>query len=57
MIGTRSDLVSKKRFLKELFGGDFLIHPSVPPEIFGESKILELVLGGLDSYVDVPRSN
>ena len=57
MIGTRSDLVSRKSFLEKLLCGDFLIQPSASPSIFAESKILGLVLGELDSYVDVPRPN
>ena len=56
MIGMRSVLVYKS-FLKELLGGDFLIHPSALLDIFVESKILDLVFSGLDSCVDVPRSN
>jgi hypothetical protein len=56
MIGMRSVLVYKN-FLKELLGGDFLIHPSALLDIFVESKILDLVFSGLDSCVDVPRSN
>jgi hypothetical protein len=55
MIGMRGNLVSKKSFLKELLGGDFLIHPSTSLDIFAESKILNLVLGGLDSYLGLPR--
>ena len=57
MIGTRSDLVSRKSFLKKLLEGDFLIQPNVLPNIFAESKILDLVLGKLASYVDVPQPN
>jgi hypothetical protein len=58
MIGTRSDLVSRKSFLEKLLCGDFLIQPSASPSIFAEeSKILGLVLGELDSYVEVPRPN
>ncbi len=57
MIDTRSNLVSRKSFLKKLLGGDFLIQPNASPDIFAESKILDLVLGELDSYVDVPRPN
>ena len=57
MIGRRSDLVSKKSFLKRLLGGDFSIHPNELPNIFAKSKILELNLGGLDSYMEVPKPN
>jgi hypothetical protein len=57
MIGIRNLLVSKKSLLKELLGGDFSIHRSASPNIFAESKILDLVLHRLDSYVNIPRLN
>ena len=42
MIGTISDLVSKKDCLKLLFGGDIRIQSSVSLEILMESKILDI---------------
>jgi hypothetical protein len=47
MIGMRSDLVSRKSFLKKLLGRDFLIQPNALPNIFAESKILTLFLMNL----------
>ncbi len=52
MIGTRSDLVSRKSCLKVLLGGDILTQLSVLPNIFTVSKILDLVSSWLDSYID-----
>ncbi len=48
MISTRSDLVSRKSFLKKLLGRDFLIQPNVSPYIFAESKIWTLFLVNLN---------
>ena len=54
MIGTRSDLVSRKICLKVLLRGNLLVQSSVSPDIFAVSKILDLVRTCLDSYVDAP---
>jgi hypothetical protein len=42
MIGTSSDLVSSKSFLKKLLGGDFLTQPNASPDILAVSVILDL---------------
>jgi hypothetical protein len=54
MIGTRSNLISKKRCLNVLLGSNFLIQSSALPDIFAVSKILNLLSSWLDFYVDAP---
>jgi hypothetical protein len=54
MIGTRSNLISRKSCLKALLGGNLLIQSSVSPDIFAVSKIFDLVSSWVDSYVDTP---